>query len=218
MPKIVSVEPVEDQFLVDIEVENSHTYRLQNNAITHNTVSLLGGATPGVHFPISQFYIRRVRITNNHKLVNWAKECGYHVEPCIGSEKTTSVISFPIQSENGVRYDNSVSMWEKLEIVRILQAYWSDNQVSVTVNFTEAEAKDIKYALDYSADQVKSLSFLPMSNHVFPQLPYEPITEEVYNTMMSKIKVINVRDKRRYSEMESEEDFGCDGDKCVISK
>ena len=44
------------------------------------TVSLLAGATPGVHFPHSRHYIRRVRLGKNSNLVEPMIKAGYHVE------------------------------------------------------------------------------------------------------------------------------------------
>lgn len=45
------------------------------------TVSLLAGATPGIHFPESQYYIRRVRLASNNILVGVLQEAGYKIEP-----------------------------------------------------------------------------------------------------------------------------------------
>ena len=44
------------------------------------TVSLLGGATPGIHFPHSRFYIRRVRVPSVSPLIPELKKNGYHVD------------------------------------------------------------------------------------------------------------------------------------------
>ncbi len=44
------------------------------------TVSLLAGATPGVHFPHSKYYIRRVRLGKLSNLVKPMLEAGYFVE------------------------------------------------------------------------------------------------------------------------------------------
>jgi ribonucleoside-triphosphate reductase (thioredoxin) len=41
------------------------------------TVSLLAGATPGVHFPHSRHYIRRVRLGKNSNLVEPMMRAGY---------------------------------------------------------------------------------------------------------------------------------------------
>src|ERR1700679_174072 len=45
------------------------------------TVSLLAGATPGMHYPESRFYIRRVRLASNSALVEALRKAKYHVEP-----------------------------------------------------------------------------------------------------------------------------------------
>ena len=44
------------------------------------TVSLLAGATPGMHFPESQYYIRRVRLSKQNPLVPILEEAGYKTE------------------------------------------------------------------------------------------------------------------------------------------
>ena len=53
------------------------------------TVSLLAGATPGLHYPESRFYIRRVRLSVNSELVEPLKKANYKVEPAFGSEDST---------------------------------------------------------------------------------------------------------------------------------
>ena len=46
------------------------------------TVSLLACSTNGVHWPESQYYIRRMRISNNcHEILKMVRDAGYFVEP-----------------------------------------------------------------------------------------------------------------------------------------
>ena len=47
------------------------------------TVSLLAGATPGVHYPESRFYIRRMRLSNQSELLEPLQECRIHNRTCI---------------------------------------------------------------------------------------------------------------------------------------
>jgi len=44
------------------------------------TLSLLGGATPGVHPAFSKYYMRTVRMSSSDALVQTCKDMGYHVE------------------------------------------------------------------------------------------------------------------------------------------
>ena len=150
------------------------------------SVSLLPGVTPGVHYSHSEYYIRRVRVANTSHLVKAMTEAGYHVEPDVNLPDSTAVISFPVHEANFSKGKSQVSMWEQLELAAHMQAYWSDNQVSVTV--TLAEGEKIADALTMYETRLKSVSFLPIKDHGYSQPPYETITEDQYNEMIADLK------------------------------
>ena len=107
------------------------------------TVSLLAGATPGMHYPEARTYIRRMRLSKWSELVEPLRRAGYRIEPAFGSEDSTLVVEFPVKIVENVRIASEVSMWEQLELAALLQEIWADNQVSCTVTFkpglTQAE-------------------------------------------------------------------------------
>jgi hypothetical protein len=175
------------------------------------TVSLLPGVTPGIHFPHSEYYIRRIRFQADSPLVKVLMDNGYHCEPDSYSPNTT-VVSFPIKEEYFDRSKDDVTMWEQLELAAKLQTYWADNQVSVTVTFKKSEAKDIKYALELYEDRLKGVSFLPLNDHGYVQAPYETIDETTYKSMSSGVKPIT-----SISESKNEvRELYCDGETCII--
>ena len=182
------------------------------------TVSLLGGATPGVHFPHSRFYIRRVRISNKSDLLKNLIENGYHVEPDVMQPDSTMVVSFPIDQGEGIKTLNQTNLWEQLSLAAFMQKYWADNQVSCTVSFRkEAEGNQIKSALDIFQYKLKGISFLPTfeSSTAYAQMPYEEIDENKYNELM-----INLKSNRNFVNRKNSVDgIGsnfCDSDKCDI--
>lgn len=150
------------------------------------TVSILAGESPGVHWtPGGKYFLRAIRFANSDPMLTLFKMAQYRVEPASESPDTTSVVFFPIKS-NAVRSEKSVSIFEKMSIAATAQRYWSDNSVSVTVSFdAENEAGDIGNVLHMYDGQLKTVSFLPMGNFTYPQMPYTEITEEEYeeNTM-----------------------------------
>ena len=82
-----------------------------------------------------------------------------------------------------------MTIWEKVALAAEAQHWWSDNSVSVTVSFDpETEGKHIPWILSLYEGRVKALSFLPMSTGVYPQMPYEEITEEKYREMCDNLK------------------------------
>jgi ribonucleoside-triphosphate reductase len=102
-------------------------------------------------------------------------------------------------------------MWEQLEITAAMQEHWADNQVSATITFTEREKNDIKYALELYEGRLKSISFLPVSNHGYKHAPYQPITWKEYQDYITSLSPVD------YSLSRNEiQDKFCDGDKCTI--
>jgi ribonucleotide reductase alpha subunit len=178
------------------------------------TVSLLAGVTPGMHWPESKYYIRRVRLSAHSELIEPLKQAGYNVEPCAIQPNTTSVVEIPVYIGE-MRTINEVSMWEQLEMAAFLQENWADNQVSATVTFKpETEGPQIVHALNYFQYKLKGVSFLPKAPvDKYPQLPYEEITREQYEAMASKIKELNFE---KYNVEDAEDVKFCDGDKCEL--
>ena len=145
------------------------------------TVSILAGESPGVHWTAGgTFFLRAIRFRNNDPMLPLFKMANYRVEPASEDTIGTSVVFFPIKS-GAKRSEKEVSIFEKMSLAATAQRYWSDNSVSVTVTFdTEKEADSVGTVLHMYDGQLKTVSFLPMGNHIYPQMPYTQITEEEY--------------------------------------
>jgi ribonucleoside-triphosphate reductase len=155
------------------------------------SVSILSGATPGVHWtPGGKFFMRAIRFANTDPMLHLFKAAKYKIEPDLVSANT-SVVYFPINSGHK-RSEKEVTLFEKIGLAATTQKYWSDNGVSVTLSFDkETESKHVAPALHMYEGQLKAVSFLPMGNTVYPQQPYTQITEEEYLAYFNKIKQIN---------------------------
>ena len=145
------------------------------------TVSILAGESPGVHWtPGGEYFLRAIRFSNEDPMLPLFKMANYRVEAASESPETTSVVFFPIKSE-AKRAEKEVSIYEKISLAAYAQRYWSDNSVSVTVSFDAEKEKDsIGTVLHMYDGQLKTVSFLPMGNFVYPQMPYSQITQEEY--------------------------------------
>jgi ribonucleoside-triphosphate reductase len=185
------------------------------------TVSLLGGATPGIHYPHSRFYIRRVRLSSKSELVEDLRKNGYHIEPDVLQPDYTVVVSFPIDIGEGVKTLKDVSIWEQMTLAAFMQKYWADNQVSCTVSFRkETESSQVKNTLDYFQYQLKGISFLPYSGNEktpYPQMPYEEIDSEKYNQMMKNITKIGISNNVKQTSLDKHTSNFCDSDTCNIN-
>jgi ribonucleotide reductase alpha subunit len=158
------------------------------------TLSLVAGATPGIHHPKSRYYIRRMRILKDSEVV----------------------VEFPVKiDEEDIRIESEVSIWEKTALTAFFQMNWADNQTSSTVTFDkEKEGHEIPRVLDYFQWVLKGVSFLPVSENEepFPQMPYEKITKEDYKARIKYLKPLNLgglKDKAIGEKF-------CTNDKCLL--
>ncbi|MFA6973002.1 MAG: hypothetical protein WC208_16595 [Gallionella sp.] len=176
------------------------------------SVSLLSGSTPGMHYPESRFYIRRVRLADDSDMIPGLLQAGYHVEKDTYSPDT-SVVSFAVDCGEGVRVQKDVPMWEQLSLAAFLQEHWADNQVSCTITFDPVtEGPQIASALDYFQYKLKGISFLPrVKAGAYKQMPYEAITEEEYLKMASGLKELKLSDKA-----DAVSERFCDGESCAM--
>jgi len=110
-----------------------------------------------------------------------------------------------------IKGKKDVSMWEQLEIAAQYQYYWADNSVSVTVTFTDAEAPQLKDALEMYETRLKAVSFLRYEQTGYKQAPYEPITKKEFEEMNKKITPIQRMDTNGGNGTKY-----CDGDGCVL--
>ncbi len=175
------------------------------------TVSLLPGVTPGMHYPESNYYIRRIRIAKNSNLIEALLKANYKIEEDV-SDNSSYVVEIPIALEN-IRTVNEVSMWEQLSLAAFLQENWADNQVSSTITFKENEKSQIESALNYFQYKLKGISFLPKTEKgKYTQMPYEEITKEQYEESVKKLKKLTFKEIKE----DSKPELYCDSESCTI--
>ena len=152
------------------------------------TVSILAGESPGVHWASGgKHFLRAIRFANSDPMLPLFEMAQYRVEPAAESPETTSVVFFPVET-NAKRAEKDVTIYEKVALAAAAQRYWSDNSVSVTVTFdADKEAENIEPVLHMYDGQLKTISFLPMGNHVYPQMPYTQITAQEYENFTMKL-------------------------------
>jgi len=183
------------------------------------TVSILAGESPGVHWtPGGQYFLRTIRFGNDDPMLPLFIANGYVVEPASESPATTSVVYFPIESQ-AKRSEKDVSIYEKTSLAAMAQRHWSDNSVSVTISFNAEEEKDAVGTVLHMFDgQLKTVSFLPMGNKTYPQMPYTQITKEQYDEYKYKLLPIDFTDVYAGMAADAIGEKYCSTDFCEVPK
>lgn len=172
----------------------------------------------GIHAPLSQYLIQRIRISSNDPLVPRLRAAGHHIEPEQRLDGTvdlsTLVVDFYVESpKGGPIVDQGFDTWKQLNVLKFAQEHWADQAVSVTVYYRKEELPEIKEWLANNLRYLKSISFLMESGHGFKQAPKEPITKEQYERLQSKIKPLDTDDLAPGADLEGSE---CEGGACPI--
>jgi ribonucleoside-triphosphate reductase len=130
-----------------------------------------------------------------------------------GLKGGTLVVYFPVIEENFNKSKFDVSIWEQMATVREMQHYWADNSVSCTVTVKSTEHQDLVPAIEFAAPYVKTLSFLPLTDHRFTQAPYIELPIEEVIQYQNSLKFLDLSSIKNSTIAGSK---FCDSEACSI--
>ena len=213
------------QVAVDTNKEYAKKWNIpQSTAITcvkpSGTVSQLCDSASGIHARHSNYYIRTVRGDNKDPLTNFMIDMGVPNEPDVMKPDATTVFSFPMKSPDNSTTRNDMSAVDQLTMWLMYQQEWCEHKPSCTVTVRDHEWMDVGAFVYRYFNEMSGVSFLPHSDHVYQQAPYQDCTKEEYNAML-KSSPENI-DWNRLMDYEKEDTtagsqtFACSGDVCEI--
>ena len=184
------------------------------------TVSQLVDSASGIHARHSDYYVRTVRGDNKDPLTQLMKDQGVPHEPAIGKEESTTVFSFPIAAPVGCVTRNDMTAIDQLETWLVYQRNWCEHKPSVTISVMDDEWFEVGAFVYKNFDEMSGVSFLPHSDHVYQQAPYQECTEGEYKAMLAAMPA--AIDWLKLSEYEledmtkSSQTFACSGEVCEV--
>ena len=151
------------------------------------TVSQLVDSASGIHARHSPYYIRTVRADKKDPLAIMMKDMGFPVEDDITKPQHTYVFSFPQKSPDHAVFRKDLTAIEQLELWLTYQRWWCEHKPSVTVSVKEEEWPEVGAWVYNHFDEMSGVSFLPFSDHVYKQAPYQDCTKEEYDALAAKM-------------------------------
>lgn len=174
-------------FTVDVEVSGTHTYQLSGGLVVHNTVSQLVDSASGIHARHNPYYVRTVRADKKDPLAKMMIDMGFPVEDDVTKPDHTYVFSFPMKAPENAVYRYDLTAIEQLELWLTYQRHFCEHKPSITVSVKEHEWPEVGAWVWKHFDEMSGVSFLPFSDHVYAQAPYQDISEEEYNEWIKKM-------------------------------
>ena len=184
------------------------------------TVSQLVDCASGIHSRYSEYYLRTVRADIKDPLCKMMIELGFPYEPDVTKPETTMVFSFPMKSPKKSVFRNDKSAIEQLEIWKTYQDHWCEHKPSVTVYVKEDEWLEVAAWVWKNFDSISGVSFLPHSDHIYKQAPYQELTKEEYNAWLKKMPDdVDWSLLRVYEEQDhtvGAQTYACTGNNCEV--
>jgi ribonucleoside-diphosphate reductase alpha chain len=163
----------------------------QSTAITcvkpSGTVSQLVNAASGIHTRHSPYYIRTVRADVKDPLAQFMLSKGFPAEPDRMNPKHVLVFSFPVKSAQNAVFRTDITAIEHLKTWLLYQDHWCEHKPSITVSVKDEEWLEVAAWVFKHFDRMSGISFLPMSDHVYQQAPYQDCTQEEYEIFLAKM-------------------------------
>lgn len=145
------------------------------------TVSQLTLSASGMHPWHDPYYIRTVRAANMDPLTRFMQDAGIPNEPDLMNPNKTTVFSFPFKAPEGALVRSDMTAIDQLEQWLVYKTYWTEHSPSITVSVKDEEWGEVGKWVWEHFDVITGISFLPHSDHVYKQAPYQTCTEEEYN-------------------------------------
>jgi ribonucleoside-diphosphate reductase alpha chain len=183
------------------------------------TVSQLVDSASGIHSRHSPYYIRRVRMDVKDPLTSYMQDLEWVWEPDITKPNDTVVFSFPIQSPKECITRNDRSALTQLETWKVYQEHWCQHKPSITITVKEEEWLEVGAWVLKNFDVMSGVSFLPHSDHIYKQAPYEDCSKKTYKLLNNMICEAHWDDLTQYEQEDytvASQELACVGGVCEV--
>ena len=196
----------------------------QATAITcvkpEGTTSQLCDRASGIHPRYSPFYIRTVRADKKDPLCKMMVDMGFPCEDDVTKPNDIKVFSFPIKSPDSSLMRDDMSAIDQLKLWLVYKKYWAEHTVSITVYVREHEWVSVAAFVYENFDDISGISFLPHTDHIYKQAPYQEITEQEYNEWVARmpkdVDWLRIADYEKDDETTGMQELACIGGQCEL--
>jgi ribonucleoside-diphosphate reductase alpha chain len=184
------------------------------------TVSQLVDSASGIHARHNPHYIRTVRADNKDPLCKLMQDMGFPNEVDVTKPEHTTVFSFPMKSPKGAVCRMDMTALEQLELWKVYAESWCEHKPSVTISVKEDEWVEVAAWVYEHFDSISGISFLPFSEHVYRQAPYQDCTEEEYKEALKTMpKNVDWAELSKYESQDytiASQELACTAGGCEI--
>ena len=134
--------------------------------------------------------------------------------------ETGYVFSFPMQSPINAVYRNDLSAIDQLVLHSVYSKAFTEHKVSQTISVKEDEWLEVGAFVYRNFDSISGVSFLPYSDHIYKQAPYQDCSEKEYKSLLKKMPTLDWTKLSEYEKDDfttSSQELSCSGGACEIT-
>ncbi len=180
------------------------------------TVSQLVDSASGIHPRHSNYYIRRIRLSDTDPLVSFLEENGFVIE--IDKYNTNNrVVSFYMKN-NSLITNKNINVIRHLELWLKFKTYYCHHNPSVTISVPEADWMLVGDWVYKNFQSISGLTFLPKDEGMinYEQAPYEEITQEEYEEKIKSQPEIDLKNFKEFEDNTVTTEVACTSGQCDI--
>ena len=169
--------------------------------------------TEGVHKPLGKYIFNNVTFSKHDPVIPRMRAAKYNVfnHP---TDPDAVLVTFPVAYEdvpfekvNGIEV-NLDSALQQLEVYKLLQTNWTQQNTSVTISYDPSEIEGIIDWLLANWDIYVGVSFLYRNDPTktakdlgYLYLPQEVVTREVYDKYVATLLPVDLNDTNTFEEL-----------------
>ena len=183
------------------------------------TVSQLVDSASGIHTRHNPYYIRTVRGDKKDPISKMMVDQGVPHEDDVVKPETGLVFSFPMKSPKHAIYRDDLSAIDQLVLHSVYSEAFTEHKVSQTISVKEDEWLEVGAFVYRNFDAISGVSFLPYSDHIYKQAPYQDCSEKEYKSLLKKMPTLDWTKLSEYEKDDyttSSQELSCSGGACEI--
>ena len=188
------------------------------------STSAVMGTSSGVHAEESKYYIRNVRISKVRGLVKYLESVGYPFMETDIYNNSDMVVGIPIRAAGKTNKDKDV--FELIDDITLLNRDWiklghregaNTHNVSTTLRIRPEEVTAVADKLVKNVDRYTAVAYLPASDVVYPQAPFQEIDKNTYDQVKDILPEVDLSGVTE-TFIGNDFDSACSGDKCELKR
>ena len=182
------------------------------------TTSETLGTSSGIHPRFGKYYIRRYRLSADDAVYKVLRDQGVNMSFIASSGEY--IVEFPVRAPEDSICARDVSAVEMFDFWLLVKKHYTEHNPSASIYAGEDEWISLLQRIWSNINVVSGMTMFPRDDHLYANAPFEEITKERYEEMVSQLPKIDFRKiefyEREFDTTDVKREMACSGGACYL--